>query len=315
MPSLAVVILTYNESIHLARALSSIGAIANEVFVVDSYSSDNTVEIALSHGATVLQNKFVNQARQFQWALDNAPITSDWIMRLDADEIVEPDLSGEIARKLPILPSEVTGISLHRKLVFMNRTIKHGGRGKLTLLRIWRRGFGRVEDRWMDEHIVVQSGRILTLNGGFSDHNLHNLSAFIEKHNKYATREAVDVLNRELGFIASPEQLSVETTAFQAVAKRYIKENIYNTIPFELSAFAYFVYRYVFRLGFLDGTEGLIYNVLQGFWYRFLVGAKVRELRNITNGEEDPASIRMKLQDFTGLSFTPATKLVSNTSA
>src|SRR6185369_17361847 len=132
------------------------------------------------------------------WALDHAPITADWVMRLDADEVIEPELAGEIAERLSGLSPSIAGVNLKRKHIFMGRWIRHGGRYPLVLLRIWRRGFGRIEDRWMDEHMIVSGGRTVTLDGGFADHNLNDLTFFTDKHNKYATREAIDVLNRRL---------------------------------------------------------------------------------------------------------------------
>ncbi|MBS1801929.1 MAG: glycosyltransferase family 2 protein [Acidobacteria bacterium] len=276
--SIAVIILTYNESRHLPRALASISGFAQEVIVVDSFSTDDTVAIAKAAGTTVVQHPFLCQAQQFNWALDNVPITSDWIMRLDADEIIESDLADEIVRRLPLLPFDITGINLNRKTIFQGRFIRHGGRYPLTMLRIWRSGKARVEDRWMDEHIYLTEGNAVTFKGGFADHNLNDLTSFTEKHNKYAGREALDVLNRRHHFFEIPVELTRESTAKQAKVKRFLKENVYNRVPFELSAFAYFFLRYVIQLGFLDGREGLIYHVLQGFWYRFLVGAKLREM-------------------------------------
>ena len=275
---IAVVILTYNESRHLPRALKSIGSFAREVFVIDSFSTDDTVEIAKAAGASVLEHPFECQAQQFNWALDNAPITTDWVMRLDADEIIESDLAREIVIRLPLLPPEITGVNLNRKTIFQGRFIRHGGRYPLMMLRIWRRGKARVEDRWMDEHIYLTEGAAVTLKGGFADHNLNDLTSFTEKHNKYAGREALDVLNGRLGLFDVPVALTGKSTARQAKVKRFLKESVYNRIPFEISAFAYFFFRYVIQLGFLDGREGLIYHVLQGFWYRFLVGAKLREM-------------------------------------
>lgn len=301
MTSLAVVILTFNEEIHLARALDGIAPIAKEIFVIDSGSTDRTREIAAERGATVIVHPFVNYAKQFQWALDNAPITADWIMRLDADEIIEPDLQSEISQRLPSIPQDVVGINLKRRLVFMNRTIRYGGRGILVLLRIWRRGYGRIEDRWMDEHMMVRGGRTVTFNGGFADYNLNDLSFFTDKHNKYATREAIDALNQRLAFMERDETLSSEASSYQAAIKRFIKESVYNRTPFEISTIAYFVYRFIFRLGFLDGKEGFIYHVLQGFWYRFLVGAKIEELDRKTRGLTDPGEVRAKLRQLTGL--------------
>jgi glycosyltransferase involved in cell wall biosynthesis len=301
MTDLAVVILTYNEERHIVRALESISSIAREMVVVDSFSTDRTVELAKEHGATVLQHKFINYAKQFQWALDNASLSATWVMRLDADEIVEPDLATEIAERLPKLGSDVAGVNLKRKHIFFGRWIRHGGRFPLVLLRIWRRGQGRIENRWMDEHMIVWGGQIVTFAGGFADHNLNNLSFFIEKHNKYATREAIDILNKRLKLFPLDCDLLSENTSLQASMKRFVKEKIYNVIPFQISVPSYFIYRWVFRLGFLDGVEGFIYHFLQAFWYRLLVGAKVLELRRAIADLDDPTKIRAELERLTGL--------------
>jgi len=276
--SIAVVILTFNESVHLPRALDHVRNFAREIFVIDSSSTDNTVELARAGGAQVLVHPFQNYARQFQWALENAPITADWVMRLDADEIIEADLAEEIKTKLPSLPSDITGINLNRKTIFQGRFLRHGGRYPLTLLRIWRRGKARIEDRWMDEHMYLSEGRTVTFTGGFADHNLYDLTYFTAKHNGYASREALDVLNQRLHLFEPQVALTAEATANQAKIKRFLKESVYNRLPFEISALFYFLFRYVIQLGFLDGREGLTYHILQGFWYRFLVGAKLREL-------------------------------------
>lgn len=273
---LAVVILTFNEERHIGRALASIEGIASEIFVIDSFSTDRTAEIAEAAGAVVLRNPFVNQARQFEWGLANAPIASKWILRLDADEIIEPDLAAEIATELPRLGEEVAGVNLKRKHIFMQRWIRHGGRYPLIMLRMWRRGQGRIEQRWMDEHVIVWGGSVVTFKGGFSDHNLNNLTVFIDKHNKYATREALEVLNQKYNLFRSDDALT--STSSQAAFKRIVKEIFYNKLPFWAGPFIYFFFRYVILLGFLDGREGLIYHFLQGAWYRFLVGSKVVEL-------------------------------------
>lgn len=289
-PSIAVIILVFNESLHLPRALDHIRSFAREIFVIDSFSTDSSVELAKVGGAQVLQHHFQNYARQFTWALENAPITSDWVMRLDADEIVEADLAEEIGTRLPLLPAQVTGINLERKTIFQGKFIRHGGRYPLTLLRIWRRDKGRIEDRWMDEHMYLTEGSTVTFSGGFSDHNLHDLTYFTAKHNSYASREALDILNQRFGLLGQQLALTQKSTAQQAKVKRFLKESIYNRLPFEISALLYFLFRYVIQFGFLDGRPGLIYHVLQGFWYRFLVGAKLRELeqavRNAATDEE-----------------------------
>ena len=297
-PSIAVVILTYNEALHLPRAMDHVRSFAQEIFVIDSFSTDNTVELAKAGGAIVLQHSFQYQAQQFNWALENAPISSEWVMRLDADEIIEADLAEEIICSLPTLSPEVMGVNLNRKTIFQGKFIRYGGRYPVTLLRIWRRGSARVEDRWMDEHMYLTHGSSVTLKGGFADHNLNDLTSFTAKHNGYASREALDVLNRRLHLFDSQVELTHQSTAEQAKIKRFLKESLYNRIPYEISALLYFLFRYVVQLGFLDGREGLVYHVLQGFWYRFLVGAKLRELERAAKqatSEEEKRTVIARL--------------------
>lgn len=302
---LTTIILTYNEERHIGRAIRSVLPFAEKVVVVDSGSSDRTVEIAKGLGALVLENPFVHQAQQFQWALDNAPITSDWIMRLDADEVIEIDLAARIATELPRLPSDVAGVNLKRKHIFMGRFIRHGGRYPLVMLRIWRRGQGRIEQRWMDEHVLTSGGRTVTFEGGFADHSLRDLSFFTDKHNSYATREAVDVLNRRYRLSDVDEGLNAKNASLQVSLKRAIKQKIYDTLPIWIGPLSYFMFRYFVQLGFLDGREGLIYHFLQGYWYRFLVGAKVEEFDRVLAPLADGAARREALSRLTGYKLRP----------
>jgi hypothetical protein len=221
-------------------------------------------------------------------------------MRLDADELIGADLAEEIKARLPSLAPDIVGINLKRKHIFMGRWVRHGGRYPLKMLRIWRRGYGRVEDRWMDEHIVVSGGRTITFDGGFADHNLNDLTSFTSKHNNYATREAIDVLNKRLKLFPQDKSLTRESASWQASAKRFVKERIYNRLPFTISALGYFLWRYIFQLGFLDGRSGLVYHFLQGYWYRFLVGAKVMELERAIAHLTDKCEIAAELSRLTG---------------
>ncbi|HVX77242.1 MAG TPA: glycosyltransferase family 2 protein [Bradyrhizobium sp.] len=307
MPSLAVIILTYNEELHLARALASVREIAQEVFVIDSGSRDRTVEIAEAAGAKVLTHEFISHSKQLKWALQNAPITSDWVMRLDADEVIEPDLARSLATELPSLSSDVTGVNLNRKHIFMGRWIRYGGRYPLLMLRVWRRGKAQVEDRWMDEHMVLTCGRAITVEGGFADHNLQDLTSFTAKHNRYATHEAIDVLLKKYELRTNDIRISAKSASAQAAGKRFIKEAIYNRIPFWLSSLGYFIYRYFVRLGFLDGPEGIIYHFLQGYWYRFLVGAKVVEFERVLAEADDRSHALLELARLTGYDVSELT--------
>jgi len=298
---IALIVLCQNEQAHISRLLNNCKEVVHESYIIDSGSTDLTVDIALAAGATVLHHPFVNYAQQFQWALDNIKTDCEWIMRLDADELLEPELVEEIKAKLPALPSDVVGVNLKRRHIFMGRWIRYGGRYPLTLLRIWRQGQGRIENRWMDEHMVVWGGRTVTFDHDFSDHNLGDLSFFIDKHNKYATREAVDRLNDEFHLFPRDEAVSEGGSSLQARRKRFVKERLYNRLPFAVGPLCYFLWRYVVQLGFLDGREGLIYHFLQGFWYQFLVEAKLVELRRAIAPLSDPVEIKIKLARLTKL--------------
>ena len=302
---ITVLILTYNEAIHIARAIESVRPFADAVVVVDSFSADDTVALARAAGATVLQNRFVNQSLQFQWALDNAGVATPWVMRLDADEVIEPDLAATIVERLPALGSDVVGVNFARKHIFMGRWVRHGGRYPLILLRLWRTGQGRVEERWMDEHIVVWGGRTVTFPGGLSDINLNDLTYFTDKHNRYAVREAMDVIGAKYGLFDQDQALDRRSASRQAGMKRWVKERIYNRMPLWMGPSAYFFYRVVVRLGFLDGASGMIYHVLQGFWYRYLVNAKVYEYERAMSDCRTAEERRERLSALTGYDLMP----------
>lgn len=297
--SLTVIILTRDEARHLPRALASIREIAERVVVVDSGSTDGTLAIAREAGASIHERAWVNHAEQFQWALDNAAITTQWVMRLDADEWLGEDCIANLRAMLPELPADVAGVSLDRRHYFMGRWIRHGGRNPLRLLRIWRHRQARIEQRWMDEHIVLTQGRITHCRGSFADQNLGSLSEFTRKHDGYATREAVDVLLDAYGM--HPESAGKLNSTTQASTKRTLKQRVYNRLPLGLGPLVYFLYRYLFQLGFLDGRAGLIYHVLQGFWYRFLVDAKLSELRQLLENRAPETDIIDSIELATGL--------------
>lgn len=297
---LTVIILTFNEENHIERCIRSVQPIAKQIFVVDSFSTDRTVEIAESLGARAWQHEFINQAQQFQWALETLPVASEWVMRMDADEYLQPELVDEIRSRLPFLSDEITGINLKRRHIFMGRWIRHGTRYPLVLLRIWRNGKGRIERRWMDEHIILTGGKSVTFENDFCDHSLRDITWWTEKHNKYATREAIEVLNRKYRLFDADDAIVAEHGFSQAGFKRIIKERIYNRLPVFCGPLLYFLYRYFIRLGFLDGKEGLAYHFLQGFWYRFLVEVKVMEFDRELRGLGDRESRLARLEDLTG---------------
>ncbi len=275
MQELAVIILTRDEQLHLERCIRSLPRCASQVFVVDSGSTDRTVEIAESLGAQVIAHDWVNYAEQLNWAIDHCPITADWIMRIDADEYLTPALAGELDRRLGELDDEVAGINVKRRVHFMGRWLRHGSLYPTVLLRVWRKGMGRCEQRWMDEHIVLTADRTVTFEHDLVDENLKPLTWWVDKHNRYATREALDVLITRHGLNGGNDPLPTNRHAYR---QRWVKQHVYYRLPPALRTWCYFFYRYVLRLGFLDRYPGLVFHTVQGLWYRLLVDAKVREV-------------------------------------
>jgi glycosyltransferase involved in cell wall biosynthesis len=302
MVDLSIIILTYNEAIHVERAIRSVTGLAKNIFVVDSFSTDSTVTLSKALGATVVEHEFVNYAKQFQWALDSLPIATDWIMRLDADEFLTDELIEEIRLHLPHLSEETTGVVLKLGYIFQGQKIEHGGRW-LQLLRIIRTGKARIQPLWMDEHMVLLGGSAVPFAQKMYDANLKDLTFFTDKHNKYATREAIDRLNQERRFLVDDTTDGMGRGGRQSRLKQFVKQRLYNKLPFGVGPLFYFLWRYFVLLGFLDGREGLIYHVLQGFWYRFLVEAKVRELQHAVSHLHDPREIKAELARLTGLAL------------
>lgn len=282
LKNVSVIILTKNEEIHIERCINSVISFAKEIFVVDSYSSDSTVAIARNLGATVLQNEFLDHASQMNFALDNCKIATDWVMRLDADEVVSLDLQKEISLRVNVsgdLPlSPINGFLIKRRVIFMGRWIRFGGYYPTWLLRLWRKDSARCEQRLMDEHMVLKFGEVSCLEYDLIDENLNSISWWIEKHNNYATKEAIATLREQSNDHDSAHQVRATLWGTHVERKRYLK-NIYIHLPLFWRPMLYFLYRFFFRLGFLDGREGLVWHVLQGYWYRFLVDTKLMELK------------------------------------
>jgi hypothetical protein len=163
----------------------------------------------------------------------------------------------------------------------MERWIRHGGYYPTWLLRIWRTGYGTCEQLWMDEHIVLSQGKVANLKHDIIDENHKGLTFWTDKHNRYADREVKDLFLSERG--KSADQLLQSNNFSQASQRRWVKNNLYGRSPLFFRAFVYFLLRYTIGFGFLDGIEGLIFHFLQGFWYRFLVDAKIYEIHKKTS--------------------------------
>lgn len=283
--SVAALILTYNEEKHIARCINSLKDVCEEIFVIDSFSKDRTVEIAKELGVKVYQHPFENQARQFNWAINNCPISSDWIWRVDADEYVEPSLAKKVAASLLDVSPDVNGIYVNKKIVFMGRPLLHGGWYPAQQIKIIRKGYGASEDKWMDEHLIIFSGRTISIDGDQTDENLNDLSWWTQKHNNYSNREAINMLLMEYGMDDQNKEVQPKFWGTGAERKRWLKMK-YVKAPLFLRPFINFFIRYILKAGFLDGRQGFIWHFLQGFWYRFLVDAKIYEIKKQFNFDD-----------------------------
>jgi glycosyltransferase involved in cell wall biosynthesis len=277
--TITAIILTYNEAIHIRRCIARLKPFVDRIVIVDSFSTDGTDDIARGLGAEVYRNRFVNHAEQFNWGVDQAAVAEGWILRIDADEYLEVPLIEEIRGRLALLSDDVTAIEMRRKVYFQGGWIRWGGYYPILLTRLWRTGMARIEQRWMDEHIVVDQGKTLLFrNGDLVDDNLKDITSWTEKHNGYTTRQMVELVSLEYpelrGRRASPGALSRS-----ARLKRFLRNRVYARSPLYLRALLYFLQRYVLRLGFLDGQRGFVFHTLQGFWNFLLVDVKVSEAR------------------------------------
>ena len=276
--SIAVVILTFNEEMHIERCIRSAQAVSDEIIVVDSFSTDNTCEIAQGMGAVVYKHKFENYAKQFNWALENCDIKAQWIWRLDADEYIEPSLASKVLQAIEHMAEDVNGIYVNRKIVFMGQPLLHGGWYPVQHLKIMRKGFGACEDKWMDEHLVLFSGTTISIDGDQTDDNLNDLTWWSHKHVNYATREAIDTLLTEYNLQNSQELVLPKFLGSHAERKRWLKMK-YAKTPLFVRPLANFFIRYILKGGFLDGKRGFIWHFMQGYWYRMLVDCKIFELK------------------------------------
>lgn len=275
MLDLTVIILTMNEEKNIVRSVSSVRKIAKRILCIDSGSTDRTTELATLNGAEVVEHSpFINYATQFNWALDNNNIDTTWVLRLDADEQITPELSKEIEEALTKHANDdVNGFEVRCRIYFMGKWIKHGGTYPLIIPRLFRYGFGRVEMRKMDEHTMID-GKILCLKNDLIHYDFKGLYEWIDKHNKYSARECQDYFER---LQLNDMQIQGKLTGSQRQRKRFLKNGVYYKLPQFWRAWFYYIYRYYIRMGFLDGSEGKIFCFLQAYWYRFLVDAKIYE--------------------------------------
>ncbi len=263
MEKITVIILTKNEEKNIEKCIASAKTIAERVLVIDSGSTDNTIQLAKKSGAETFFHEWQGHAKQFNWALDNTNIDTEWVFRLDADECITEQLAEEIKNKLnDSLSAQVNGYQMRFRLYFMNKLLRHGGTHNTYLVRLFRYGKGRMEERLLDERLVIE-GKVESLKADFIHYDYKGLDAWLNKHVWYSGLEVETYFSQTLNLDANQKQKS--------------KRGFYYRLPLFFRARLYFWYRYYFKLGFLDGKEGKIFCFLQAYWFRFLVDAKLFE--------------------------------------
>jgi glycosyltransferase involved in cell wall biosynthesis len=268
---ISVIILTYNEEKNIEECLKSVYGWVEEIFIVDSYSTDKTLEIARKYTDKIYQHPFENYSAQRNWALNNLSIKTDWVMNLDADHRITSELKRELIKIFTEgIDSSINGVIIKRKTIFLGKWIRW--QDNSFHQPIFRKGKGLCEDRLYDQHFVVD-GKKIVINEAIIDIISDNITRFIERHNKWATLEAIEQLRDS----NSGEVISAKFFGTKIERRRFLRA-VYNKFPLFIRPVLLFIYRYFFRLGFLDGKEGLIWHLLQGFWYRFLVDAKIYEI-------------------------------------
>lgn len=277
MLPISVVVLTFNAEATIGATLTSARRISDDVHVVDSYSTDRTLEIARAAGATITQHPFENYGAQRNWAIETLPLKNPWELHLDADE----RLSDELANELHALmkagpPTDIAGYYVPRLVHFHQRPLRHGGMYPIYHLRLFRRGRGRCESRKYDQHFFVD-GVTATLKNPMIDDIRLSLGEWTQRHNRWADAEVDELLAPSAGVIGGDG-----TTP---VARKRAQRSFYYRQPLFVRALLLFLYRYIWKRGFLDGREGLIFYVLQTFWFRFLVDAKLYERRKAMSRE------------------------------
>lgn len=267
---LTAIILTKNEELNIRRCIESLGDFPDRIVVVDSGSTDETVQIAKSLGAEIYEHPFKHYADQFNWALDHTDINTTWVYRIDADEAVTPELLKEIEQECKRhVHDDVNGFLMKHKLFFLGKFLKHGGAYPFIKMTIFKPAYGRFEDRAMGEHVVLKAGREILLTQDCIHYDFKDLNTFIEKHNWYATREVQDYYDRK--------QICQADLYEKAEVTKKVRDSFYYRLPKFFRAKLYYLYRYYFRLGFLDGYPGKIYALMQAYLYRTIVDAKLYE--------------------------------------
>lgn len=271
---ISAIVLTFNEEKKIEDCLKSATGFIEDIFVVDSFSTDNTINIVKQYTEKVFQHEFHNYGKQRNWALKNLPIKTEWILNLDADHRVTENLRQELAEIfLKNEQIKYNGFLIPRKTVFMGKWIKHGGHYPVYHAVLFKRGCGVCEETLYDQHFIVD-GDLKIIKNNIEDIVTESISNFISRHKRWALLEAKSQLESKdkIGSTIQPNLSGNE------IEKRRYYKDLYMKLPLFIRPFLYFLYRYFIKAGFLDGIQGLLFHFLQGFWFRFLVDTNIFQI-------------------------------------
>lgn len=263
---LTAVVLTYNEEMNLEECLRSLAPLNCRIVAVDSGSRDKTVDILENFDVEIYYHEFNDYGDQRNWAQRNTGIDTEWVLHLDADERLTEKLCKNIVSTLNNKSdNELSGYLISRRTMFMGKFIKHGGHYPVYHNRMFRLTKGQCETRLYDQHFIVD-GMVQQLEGDIIDVT-NDLKIWFERHMKWAEREAAQVLLKS----KNPKLIQGRFTGTPIERRRWLKNNLYYKMPLFIRCFGYFMFRYLLKMGILDGYKGFIFHFLHAFWYRFKV--------------------------------------------
>jgi glycosyltransferase involved in cell wall biosynthesis len=276
---LTVLLTTRNEEVNLERTLASVHGFADQIFVIDSESEDQTVEIARRYAEQVVDLPYEHGRIIpwiFQWGLDNLPIRNEWILILEADQALTEALRTEIAALLARPAVAEDGFYIRRRQIFRGRPIRFGGYGSKRLLKLFRRGRGELDPVEQDTRVYVR-GPVGKLDAPLEEWNKKEdaILFYLHKHLRYAEAFAQEEAKRRRQGLAWKTAPRLFGTPDERVL--WLK-SLYYRLPLFVRPALYFVYRYFFLLGFLDGRNGFVFHFLQAYWFRLVVDVRLREI-------------------------------------
>ena len=260
---ISFIIPVFNEEIHIEALLVNLKRVSNSIFIVDSGSTDKTLEIGRQHGCSIYVGKWDTFSEKLNWAIEHTPYQSEWVMRVDGDELLSDELIESLINfSTTTIPneSEINYLIIKKDFYFLGRQIRHGGYRSLKVERIFKRETVRYENRRVDEHLVNITRGIL-ISGSIIENSRASFQQWLSKHIMYAEKD-VQMVSEESPMGDFNKLIS------KRKIDRFLKISLYGRLPLFIRPFLYWVYRYLILLGFLDGKAGFVYHTFHAFIYR-----------------------------------------------